>query len=157
VQDVPVQGEPGEGNGDRCERRLVVDQPQGRAPTPPARARARQQSTRQRKCKRQPRRRHTATLPAGVPEPRRCGHAAARLPGACNLRGATSAPAVEGATRGCGSTASGKLCLAIALEAWASWSAICPRSESSSSSVTGTRGGSHDRGIGSPESTRAQP
>jgi hypothetical protein len=157
VQDVPVQGEPREGNGDQRERRPVVDQPQGHTPTPPVRARARQQSTRQRKCEGQPRRRHTTTLPVGVPEPRRCGHAAAQLPGAYNLRGATSAPAVEGATQGCGSTASGKLCLATALRAWASWSAICPRFESSSSSVTGTRGGSHGRGIGSPESTRAQP
>jgi hypothetical protein len=37
AQDVPVQGEPREGNGARRERRLAADQPQGRAPTPPAR------------------------------------------------------------------------------------------------------------------------
>jgi hypothetical protein len=37
AQDVPVQGEPHEGNDDRRERRLAADQPRGRAPTPLAR------------------------------------------------------------------------------------------------------------------------
>jgi hypothetical protein len=37
VQDVPVQGEPREGIGDRRERRPTADQPHGYAPTPPAR------------------------------------------------------------------------------------------------------------------------
>jgi hypothetical protein len=35
AQDIPVQEEPHEGNGDRCERRPAADQPHGRAPTPP--------------------------------------------------------------------------------------------------------------------------
>jgi hypothetical protein len=38
VQDVPVQGEPHEENGNRRERRPAVDQSRGRAPTPPQRA-----------------------------------------------------------------------------------------------------------------------
>jgi hypothetical protein len=37
AQDIPVQEQPREGNGDRRERRPAVDQPHGRAPTPPAR------------------------------------------------------------------------------------------------------------------------
>jgi hypothetical protein len=91
----------------------------------------------------------------GVPEPGRCGHAAAWLPGARNLRGAACAGAVEGAARGCGSTASGKLCLAPALEARAGWSAILPRPESSSSSAVGTRGWSRRCGVGGQEPSRA--
>jgi hypothetical protein len=35
---VPVQGEPGNANGNRGERRPTASQPHGRAPTPPARA-----------------------------------------------------------------------------------------------------------------------
>jgi hypothetical protein len=35
AQDIPVQEEPHEGNGDRCERRPAADQPHGCAPTPP--------------------------------------------------------------------------------------------------------------------------
>jgi hypothetical protein len=157
TQDVPVQGEPRVGNGDRRERQPAADQPRGRAPTPPARTGAQQQSTRQRRRERQSRRRRTATLPAGVPESCHCGHAAARLLGACKLRGATSAPAIEGAARGCGSAASGKLHLATALGARAGWSAICPRPKSTSFPATGTRGRSQSRGISGPESTRAQP
>jgi hypothetical protein len=40
VQDVPVQGErrDGNGNGNRRERRPAADQPHGRAPTPPVRS-----------------------------------------------------------------------------------------------------------------------
>jgi hypothetical protein len=34
AQDIPVQEEPREGNGDRRECRLPADQPCGRAPTP---------------------------------------------------------------------------------------------------------------------------
>jgi hypothetical protein len=42
AQDIPVQEEPREGNGDRRERRPAIDQPRGRAPTPsPAREPAR--------------------------------------------------------------------------------------------------------------------
>jgi hypothetical protein len=37
MHDVPVQEQPHEGNGERCERRLAADQPRVRAPTPPAR------------------------------------------------------------------------------------------------------------------------
>jgi hypothetical protein len=37
AQDIPVQGEPREENGNRHEHRPAVDQPRGRAPTPPAR------------------------------------------------------------------------------------------------------------------------
>jgi hypothetical protein len=36
IQDVPVQGEPREENGNRRERRPAADQPRGRAPTLPA-------------------------------------------------------------------------------------------------------------------------
>jgi hypothetical protein len=41
VQDVPVQEQPREGNNDRRERRPAVDQPRGRATTPPAHRAAR--------------------------------------------------------------------------------------------------------------------
>jgi hypothetical protein len=37
AQNIPVQEEPREGNGDRRERRPTADQPRGRAPMPPAR------------------------------------------------------------------------------------------------------------------------
>jgi hypothetical protein len=37
TQDIPVQEEPREGNGDRCESHPVADQPHGCAPTPSAR------------------------------------------------------------------------------------------------------------------------
>jgi hypothetical protein len=114
---------------------------------------ARQQSTRQRK--RECRRRRTAALLTSVPELGCCGHAVAQLPGARNLQGATCAGAVEGATRGCGSTASGKLRLAPALEAWAGWSAVRPRPESTSSSTTGTRGRS--RAVASAVKSRLGP
>jgi hypothetical protein len=36
ARDVPVQGEPGNANGNRRERRPATSQPHGRAPTPPA-------------------------------------------------------------------------------------------------------------------------
>jgi hypothetical protein len=36
AQDIPVQAETREGNGDRRERRPAADQPHGRTPTPPA-------------------------------------------------------------------------------------------------------------------------
>jgi hypothetical protein len=36
AQDIPVQEEPREGNGDRRERRPAADQPHSRAPTPSA-------------------------------------------------------------------------------------------------------------------------
>jgi hypothetical protein len=91
-----VQGEPREGNGDRRERRPAADQPHGRAPTPPA-------------CRPTPYNNRRANggvnvdantdadapplFRGGVSEPCRCGHAPARLPGACHLRGATGAPA----------------------------------------------------------------
>jgi hypothetical protein len=38
ARDVPVQGEPGNANDNRQERRSAASQPHGRAPTPPARA-----------------------------------------------------------------------------------------------------------------------
>jgi hypothetical protein len=38
VQDVPMQGEPHKGYGDRRERRPAADQPRGHGPMPPARA-----------------------------------------------------------------------------------------------------------------------
>jgi hypothetical protein len=41
VQDIPVQGEPREGNDDWRERRPAADQPHGHAPTLPAREPAR--------------------------------------------------------------------------------------------------------------------
>jgi hypothetical protein len=37
AQDIPVQGEPPEGNGNRREHRPVADEPHDRAPTPPTR------------------------------------------------------------------------------------------------------------------------
>jgi hypothetical protein len=37
AQDIPVQEEPHEGNGDRRERRPAADQPRDRTPTPPPR------------------------------------------------------------------------------------------------------------------------
>jgi hypothetical protein len=46
VQDIPVQGEPREGNDNRRERRPAADQPHGRAPTPPAREPARNNNRR---------------------------------------------------------------------------------------------------------------
>jgi hypothetical protein len=46
AQDIPVQEEPREGNGDRRERRPAADQPHGRAPTPPARGPARDNNRR---------------------------------------------------------------------------------------------------------------
>jgi hypothetical protein len=39
--DVPVQGQPCEGNGDRREHLSATDQPHGRTPTPLARGPAR--------------------------------------------------------------------------------------------------------------------
>jgi hypothetical protein len=73
------------------------------------------------------------------------------------LRGATSVPAVEGDSRGCGSAASGKLCLALALGARAGWNAIYLRPESPSFPATGMRGRSRSRDIGGQEWSRAQP
>jgi hypothetical protein len=99
----------------------------------------------------------SATIPAGVPEPRRCSHVAARLPRACDLRGATSAPTAEGATRGCGSTTSGQLRLAPTLGARAGQSTIRPRPESASFPSLRARGGSQSRDIGGQESSWAQP
>jgi hypothetical protein len=57
-------------------------------------------------------------------------HSSGGLLGACNLRGATGAPATEGAARSCDSTAGGELRLAPALGARAGRSAIRPRPES---------------------------
>jgi hypothetical protein len=67
--------------------------------------------------KRRRERRRTATFSAGVPEPCRCGHAAMRLHGAHDLRGATSAPAAKGAARSYDGTTSGELQLTAALRA----------------------------------------
>jgi hypothetical protein len=91
TQDVPVQGEPHEGNGNRRQRRPAAERPCTSAAR--ACAGARQQPTRQWGRER----RRNTPFPVGVLEPCRRGHAAARLLGAYNLRGAVSAPAVEGA------------------------------------------------------------
>jgi hypothetical protein len=71
--------------------------------------------------------------------------------------GAACAGAVEGAARGCGSTASGKLHLALALGARAGWSAIHSRSKSASSPAIGTRGRSRSRDISGQAPSRAPP
>jgi hypothetical protein len=94
---------------------------------------------------------------AGVSEHCRRGHAAARLPGACNLRGAAGAPTAEGAARGSSSAASEELHLAPELGAQAGWSAIRPRPESASFPASRARRGSQSRGIGGQESAWAQP
>jgi hypothetical protein len=121
------------------------------------RARARQQPMRQRWRKRRRERRCTTTFSTGVPESYCCGHADARLPGARDLRGATSAPAAEGAARSCGGTASRELRLTPALGARAGWSAVNPQPESASFPAPSARGQSRSLGIGSQESSRAQP
>jgi hypothetical protein len=41
AQDVPVQEQPREGNGERRERSSAAEQPRARASTPPARGRTR--------------------------------------------------------------------------------------------------------------------
>jgi hypothetical protein len=112
-----VQGEPRDGNGNRRERRPAADQPHGRAPTPPVRTPEPDNNRRANGST-------NANADADAPLLFH-SHAAARLLGARNLRGATSAPAVEGAARGYGSAASRKLRLTPALGARAGWSAIC--------------------------------
>jgi hypothetical protein len=93
--------------------------------------------------------------PMGVPEPSRRG-AAARLPGARNLRGATCASAVEGAARSSGGATSGELGLSSALGVWTGWSTILPRPESTTFPATGMWR-SRGHGVGGQEPPRAQP
>jgi hypothetical protein len=121
-------------------------------------ANTRQQLTCQRGCKRrrQPRQFPTA-LQVGVAKPCRGSHAIVRLSGGGDLRGATSAPATEGAARGGSGATSGELSFAPALRAWAGRSAVRTRPEPTFFSTSGARGGGRSRCVGSPEPPRAQP
>jgi hypothetical protein len=157
VRDVPVKGEPSNANDNLREHHPVASQPHDRALIPPARTRAQQRPARQRRRECQCRCRRTTAFPAGVPEPGRRSHVAAQLPGASNFRGATSMPAAEDATRGCGGAASKKLRLVPALGVRTSWSTIRPRPEPASFSAAGTRRWGRGRDIDGQESSRTQP
>jgi hypothetical protein len=141
AQDVPVQEQPREANGDRREHRhtTTTDPPtRARMSTPTPMLTPHRSSGRHRK-----------TLPRG--------HAAARLPGGSELLGMMSTPVTERIARGSGYATSRELSFAPALGARAGRSVVRPQPESASFPASRARGGRRSRDISGQEPPQAQP
>jgi hypothetical protein len=99
----------------------------------------------------------SAALSAGIAEPCRYSHAAARLPGGGGLRGVMSTPTTEGVARGGGGATSGELGLMPVFGMRAGGSTIRTRFESASFLASRVQGGRRSRDFGGQEPSRAQP
>jgi hypothetical protein len=97
-----------------------------------------------------------ATLQASVTEPRRDSQVVARLLGGGDLRGATCAPAAEGAARGGGGTTSRELSFVPALGVRAGRSTVRTWPEPTSLSASGEWGRGRRCSVNGQEPPRAQ-